>query len=138
LIILFLSIFPVQIIWLMCFICCPSPLTRIDHKELKVHPVTGHEVPEGEERYRSSLFLTLVLFGGGWLMPFPGCFTPGKWTQYPFYRRLAGPQDQSERVQKILPLLGFNPWAVQPAASHYTDYAILASRLTKYLLYYST
>jgi hypothetical protein len=32
----------------------------------KVHPRTGHEGPEGEYRYTSTLSLTLVLDGGGW------------------------------------------------------------------------
>ena len=34
-------------------------------------------------------------------------------------------QAQSEQVQKILLPQGFDPWIVQPVASHYTDYAIL-------------
>jgi len=42
-----------------------------------------------------------------------------KKTQYKLYRRLCGPQHQST----ILPPPGFNPWTVQPIASHYTDYA---------------
>ena len=37
---------------------------------------------------------------------------PGK-TQYPLYRRLGGAQGWSGRVRKILPPLGFDPWAVQ-------------------------
>jgi hypothetical protein len=35
----------------------------------------------------------------------------------PSYRRLGGPQGQSGWMQKILPLLGFNPQTVQPIAS---------------------
>ena len=35
--------------------------------------------------------------------PRAGRFTPGKETQYPFYRRLGGPQDRSGRVRKISP-----------------------------------
>jgi hypothetical protein len=31
---------------------------------LKVHPITGHEGPEGEQRYNSTLSLTLALDGG--------------------------------------------------------------------------
>ena len=45
---------------------------------------------------------------------------PGK-TQYPFYRRLGGPQGRSGQVRKISPTPGFDPRAVQPVASHYTD-----------------
>jgi hypothetical protein len=47
---------------------------------------------------------------------------PGK-TQYPLYSRLDGPQGQSGQVQKISPPPGFDPWTVQPVASHYTNYA---------------
>jgi hypothetical protein len=31
----------------------------------KVHPTTGHEDPEGEKRYSSTLSLTLAQDGGG-------------------------------------------------------------------------
>jgi len=44
----------------------------------KVQPGTGHERPEGEYRYSSILSLTSALDGGGWSMPRPGRFTPGK------------------------------------------------------------
>ena len=55
---------------------------------------TGHEGPEGEKRYNSTLSLTSALDGGGWSMSCPGCFTLGK-TQYPLHRRLVGPQGRS-------------------------------------------
>ena len=44
----------------------------------KVLPRTGYEGPEEENRYSSTLSLTLALDGGGWSTPLPGCFTPGK------------------------------------------------------------
>jgi hypothetical protein len=44
----------------------------------------------------------------------PTTLSPGK-NRYPLYRRLGGPQDQSGWVR-----------TVQPVASRYTDYAILA------------
>ena len=44
----------------------------------KVHPRTGHEGPEGEQRYSSTLTLISALDGGGWSTPRPGRFTPGK------------------------------------------------------------
>jgi hypothetical protein len=44
----------------------------------EVHPRTGHEGPEGEERYNSTLSLTSALDRGGWSTPRPGRFTPGK------------------------------------------------------------
>jgi hypothetical protein len=40
------------------------------------HPRTGHEGPEGEYRYSSSLSLTSTLDEGGWLTPDLGRFTP--------------------------------------------------------------
>jgi hypothetical protein len=80
--------------------------------------------PQG--RYSSTLSLTLAQDGGGWSTMRPGCFTPGKETQYPMYRRMGGPQGQAGQVQKILPPLGFDPQTVQPVASRYTDWAIPA------------
>jgi hypothetical protein len=53
----------------------------------KVLPRTGHEGPEGEYRYSSTLSLTSALDVGGWSTPRPGRFTPGKETRYPLYRR---------------------------------------------------
>lgn len=53
-------------------------------------------------RYSPTLPLTLVLDGGGKATPCPGNFTIGKKTQYPLKRRLNGPQEQPEQVQKIL------------------------------------
>jgi hypothetical protein len=93
----------------------------------KVLPTTGHEGPEGEESYSSTLSLTLALDGGGWPAPRPDHFTPGKETRYPLYRRLGGPQGWSRPVLKISPPPGFNPWTIQPVASRYTDYAIPAN-----------
>jgi hypothetical protein len=39
---------------------------------------------------------------------------------------LGGPQGRSGRVRKISPAPGFDPRTVQPVASRYTDWAILA------------
>ena len=50
--------------------------------------------------------------GGGWLTPRLGCFTSGKRTRYPLYRRLDGPQGRSVRVRKILTPPGFDPSTV--------------------------
>ena len=89
----------------------------------KFHPITGHEGPEGEQRYSSTLPLTSALHVGGWSTPRPGRFTPRKETRYPLYRRLGGPKG---RVRKISPLPRLDPQAVQPVASRYTDWAIAA------------
>jgi hypothetical protein len=58
---------------------------------------------------------------GGWSTPPPGRFTPGKETRYPLCGRLGGPQGLSERVRKISPPPGFDPWTFQLVASRYTD-----------------
>ena len=42
----------------------------------KGHPRTGHEGPEEEKMYGSTLSLTSVLHRGRWLTPRPGRFTP--------------------------------------------------------------
>ena len=62
-----------------------------------------------------------ALDGGGWLTP-----RPGQMTRYPPHRRLGGPQGRSERVRKISSSPAFDAQTVQPVASRYTDYAILA------------
>jgi hypothetical protein len=59
--------------------------------------------------------------GARWSMPCPGRFIPGKETRYPSYRRLCGPQGQSEWVRKILPPPGFDSQIIKPVVSHYTD-----------------
>jgi len=86
----------------------------------KVHPRTGHEGPEGEERYSSNLSLTSALDGVGGQRHAPAALPPGK-TRYPLYRRLVGPPGWSGRMRKISPPPRFDPRTVQPAASRYTD-----------------
>ena len=44
----------------------------------KFLPRTGHEGPEGEQMYSSTLPSTAVIGEGGWSTPLPGRFTPGK------------------------------------------------------------
>ena len=91
-----------------------------DEGKDEVHPRTGHEATEEEERY-SCLSLTLALDGGGRSMPHPGCFTPRKETRYPLYRRLGGLQGQSGWVWKTLPPPpGIDPQTVQPVANRCT------------------
>jgi hypothetical protein len=51
---------------------------------------------------------------------------PPEVTRYTLYRRLGGPQGQSERVRKISPPPGFDPRTVQPVVSRYTDWTIPA------------
>jgi len=49
--------------------------------------------------------------------------TPGE-IRYPLHRGLGGPQGRFGPVRKISSLAGFDPRAVQPVASLYTDYTI--------------
>ena len=44
--------------------------------KVKVHPRTGHEDPEGEKRYSSTLSLTSALDVGGCSTPRPDRFNP--------------------------------------------------------------
>jgi hypothetical protein len=86
----------------------------------KVHPRTGHEDPEGEERYSSSLSLTSALVGVGGQRHALAALPPGN-IRHPSYRRLGGPQNRSGQVRKISPPPGFDPQTVQPVASRSTD-----------------
>ena len=47
-------------------------------KNANFHSRTGHESPEEEKMYRSTLSLTSVIDGGVWSKPSPGRFTSGK------------------------------------------------------------
>ena len=67
----------------------------------KVLPITGHERPEGEQMYSSTLPSTSALDGVGGRHA-PAALPPGK-TRYPSYRRLGWPQGRSGRVRKISP-----------------------------------
>ena len=85
-----------QITWLRCFVLHSYPLNLSLQRKLsenfqlrktfgpkrqeesKVQPLTGHEGPEGEQVYSSTLPSTSVLDGGGWSAPRPGRFTPWK------------------------------------------------------------
>ena len=51
----------------------------------------------------------------------PGRFLPPGKTRYTLYRRPGGAQGRSGQVRKISPPPGFEPRAVQPVASRYTD-----------------
>jgi hypothetical protein len=86
----------------------------------KVHPIIGHEGPEGEQRYSSTLSLTSEIDGGEGSTPRPGHFTPGKENR----RRLGEPQGRPGQVRKISRPPAFDPRTVQPVASRHTDYVI--------------
>jgi hypothetical protein len=73
--------------------------------------------------------MTAALEGSEWSAARPGRSLPPGKTQYPFYRRLGGPQSQSERAENFV-LTGiffffffFRSRTFQPLASRYTDWA---------------
>jgi len=74
----------------------------------KIYPRTGHEGPEGEYRYSSTLSLTLALDGIGWPTSRPGRFTYGK-DPVPIVLEAGWAPDWSGRVGKISPPPGFDP-----------------------------
>jgi hypothetical protein len=66
-------------------------------------------------------FQTSALEGGEGSGSRAGRFLPPGKTQYPFYRRLGGPQGPSGLVRKTSPTPGLDPRTVQLVASRYTD-----------------
>ena len=61
-----------------CVKLIPSLLTGALIGKGKVLPRTGHEESEGEQMCSSTLPSTSALDGGGWSVPCPSHFTPGK------------------------------------------------------------
>jgi hypothetical protein len=53
-------------------------MSEITRMKGKVQPRTGHEDPEGEQLYSSTLSSTSALDGAEWSTPRPCRFTPGK------------------------------------------------------------
>ena len=96
--------------------CC---LTFKGEGKGKVLPRTGHEGPEGEQMYSSTLLSTSALDGVGGQRHAPAALPLGK-TRYPLYRRLGGPQGRPGRMRKISPPPGMDPRTVQPVACRYT------------------
>jgi len=70
---------------------------------VKVHPRTGHESPEGEEKYSAALSLTLVLDGGGvgGQDHTPATLPLGEETWYPLYRKLRKRLDRCRKTRPI-------------------------------------
>jgi len=116
-------------------ISCLAPCLCVQYHKLTeandtctiiAQPRTGHEGPEGEYRYASTLSLTSALDGAGWSIPrLCRSLPPGK-TRYPLYKRLGGPHGRYGPVRKISPSPEFDPRTVQPITSRYTDWAIPA------------
>ena len=75
--------------------------------------------------------MTAALERGEWSAACPGRTLPSGKTQYPFYRRLGGPQGRSGRAENLVPT-GIRSRTVQPAVSRYADWA---NRPTFHLIY---
>ena len=98
-------------------------------KEGKVHPIACLTGPEGEQRCSFTLYLTLVLGGGG-------CSTPRLRRSSPWndlvpilYEAGWTPGPVWTEVENLGPN-GFRSQTVQPIASRYTDWAIPAHNRT--------
>jgi hypothetical protein len=85
------------------------------------HPRTGHEDPDGEQRFNSTLPLISVLDEGGWSAPRPGHLSPGKRPGTHCTANWVGPRAGINVCGKISPLPGFDPLTVQPVASRCTN-----------------
>jgi hypothetical protein len=88
--------------------------------------VQAMKATEGEQIYISTLSLTSMTDGGGWLTPRPGHLTPGKKNRYALYRRMGETQGRYRRVQETSPSLVFDLRIVQHVASRYTSYTTAA------------
>ena len=75
-------------------------------------------------------FSASVLGGGGWSMPCPGRFIPGKGTD--FIRGWVGSRAGLDECAKSRPPTGFDPWTLQPVGRRYTDYTIPARLCSLY------
>ena len=82
----------------------------------RFHPFTGHDGPQGEQRYSSTLFQTSALEGGEGSASRPGSILPPGKTRYPLYRRLSRPQGWSGQVRKISPHRDSIPGPSSPQA----------------------
>jgi ABC-type transporter lipoprotein component MlaA len=66
--------------------------------------------------------LVKVLYGGGWSVPCPSCFTPGKQTMNTLHKKIDRLQGWYRQVWKTSPKPGFERQTIQPVPNHYTDY----------------
>jgi hypothetical protein len=94
-----------------------------------IHPRTGHNSPEDEYRYSSTLSPTSGLDGVDDEQHTPAALLRGKRIGR---TGLCGSQGRSGQVREILPTPRFDPQTVQPVASRYTDYTTPAHKLCVY------
>jgi hypothetical protein len=75
-------------------------------KKGRVQSRTGHEGPEGEERYSGTLSSTSALDGGTWSAPRPSGFTSTIRDPVPILQEAGRPLGWSGLLRKISPLTG--------------------------------
>jgi hypothetical protein len=83
--------------------------------EGKVHPITGHEGPDVENKCSSTPSSTSAQYKVCGKRHVPAVLPPGK-TRYPLYKRLGVPRVGLDGCGKSRPPPGFNAWTVQPVA----------------------
>ena len=75
--------------------------------------------------------MTAALEGDEWSALCPGRTLPPGKTQYPFYRRLGGPQGRSGWAENLIPIR-IRSRTVQPIVSRYTDWATWPTKKLSY------
>ena len=95
----------------------------------KVQTRVGHEGPEGEQKYSSTLSLTSTIDGVGDQLHAPATLPPGKRRGTDCIGSWVGHRAGLDGCGNCRPPPGFDPRTVQPVASRYTDCAILAHRI---------
>jgi len=104
----------------------PPPQMCVKKVKVKCALVQALRLCTGRTAHRGSrgialLYWPTALEGSEGSASRPGRSLPPGKTRYPLYRRLGGPQGRSKQARKISPPPGFEPWTVQPIASHYSD-----------------
>ena len=113
------SLYIVIVLLPLCKFCTPAMLSLLIRKStVEVHPITGHEGPEGQWRYTSILYLSSALDGAGGQR-----HTPGNDLVYCTEGWFC-PRASWNACEKSCP--NWDPRTVQPIASHCTNYVIVA------------
>ena len=100
----------------------------------RIQSRTGHEGPEGKQRYSSTLSLTSALDGSVFsAMPRP--LYQRERPSILFIGRWVGPRASHDGYGRFNPPPGFDPWTVQPVTSRYTSpqivlYIVLKLKIT--------
>ena len=97
----------------------------------KIQSRTGHEVPEGKQRYSSTLSLTSALDAAVFSdMPRPLC--QRERPSILFIGLWVGPRASHDGYGRFNPPPGFDPRTVQPVASRYTSPQIVLFIVLKF------